>query len=134
MAVQFGRAKHNEKIKIQDCMRYPIWVSAHDERHDEEWQKPIKNKSDVDGEVLRIDNPIITIRVDGQETYGCGYYDGSKGILYAIALWMDEEWVIIEHAEGIEFPLTLVAVPTIKGESNVRFSLTGPGEHATRVR
>lgn len=85
MPVQFGRAKHNEKITIKDCMRYPIWLSAHDDRHDEEWQKPIKNKSDVDTEILRIDNPIIAIRLDGSETYGCAHYDDSKGILYAMA-------------------------------------------------
>ena len=72
MSIAFGRATHIEKIKLQDCLTYPIWVSAHDDSHDEEMQKPITSTADVSDDVLRVDHPSITFKVDGRQWYGTG--------------------------------------------------------------
>ena len=115
-------------MTLQDCLTHPIWVSAHDDRHDEEWQKPIISTSDVTEEVLRVDHPIITFKVEGQECYGCGHYDHQSGHLYAMALMIDDEWVALESVTGLEMPIQFIAVPTIFGRESVQFTLNDVSE------
>ena len=123
MNITFGRAKHMDKITLQDCLRYPIWVSAHDDRHDEESQKPITSTSDVTEDVLQVDRPIITFKVEGQECYGSGHCDHQSGQLYAMALWIGDKWIDLEIVTGLETPIQLIAVPKILGLENVQFTL-----------
>lgn len=135
MAVKFGRAKHDSRITLGDFLRHPIWVSAHDDRHDEEWCKPVVEPDSVTLEVLQVDNPIITLRVVKPDTYATGYYDSERDRVYGIALWLKGKRVLAERAKGIDFPLTLVAVPKILGRPDSVFVLrSAKFYHATRKR
>jgi len=133
MAVKFGRAKRNSRITLADVLRHPVWVSAHDDRHDEEWYKPVVEPASVTRGVLRVNHPIITLRALEPETHATGYYDAEHDRLYGIGLWLKGKWVLSERAKGIDFPLTLVAVPKILGQVEVTFVLGSAKDyHAPR--
>src|SRR5437899_1573612 len=106
MKVKFGRAKHGPKKTLADWLKYPIWVSAHDERHDEEWEKPVVSPTSVTRDVLRVNNPLITLRVKGTDLYAVGYYDHRARQLYGIGLWIDGHGVVVETTNGLHFPMT----------------------------
>ena len=122
MEIKFGRAKHLVRIKLKHVLEHPIWVSAHDERHDEEYEKPIINSDDVTDEIDDL-APIITFKVNGtdEELYGSGCYFHAEGYMYSIAFWRKDHWVGIEKYNNLHLPATFKAVPKIHGESNVKF-------------
>jgi hypothetical protein len=131
-----GKAKPLEKITLDDALRYPIWVWALDEAHlegqDETWQKPVVDESDVTTEMLnRFATVTITLRVAGDDRFASGEYDHETRALSSLAVWHDEEWRLIPDVPGVAFPLELEAVPSILGESSVRFSL--PSTDADRA-
>ncbi len=123
MAVKFGRAKHGPEITLADILRHPIWVSAHDERHDEEWEKPVVSPASVTRDVLRVNNPLITLRLEGTQLFGSGYYDHANRRIYGISLWIEGEGILVEHTKGLRFPMTFVAIPPILRQRDVRFVL-----------
>jgi len=123
MAVAFGRARYWPKVKLEDRIRYPIWVSAHDERHDEEWMKPVVRPLSVTRDVVAVDNPLIALRVAGTDLYAMGYYDHDKGRLYGIGVWIKGKGVVVERSKGLRFPMTLVAIPPILRQRDVEFVL-----------
>src|SRR5262245_51207340 len=116
MNVKFGKARHMEKIKLTDYLKHPIWVSAHDDRHDEEWYKPVVSPAAVTKAVLKVNHPVVLFNVKGTEQYGCGYYDGEQALLYGLALWIKGRWKIAEGIEGLKTPLRLIVVPKILGK------------------
>jgi hypothetical protein len=120
--IEFGKAKRWEKITLDDHFRYPIWTSAHDDRHDEEWDKPIISSREVTQEILEhpLIVPIITVRVRDSEHYGTGNYLHSERELFAICLWCDGRWVALEDT-GLNGPVSFISVPKILGRENVEF-------------
>jgi hypothetical protein len=120
MTIKFGRAKHFEKIRLKDVLRYPIWVSAHDDRHDEEYEKPIVNSNNVTEEIDKL-APIITFKVEGQELYGAAYYSHAEKDMFAIALWVSTQWITLEDYDALQTPATFISVPRIRGETDVKF-------------
>ena len=121
--IKFGRAKHFSKVTLDDHLQHLIWTSAHDDRHDEEWEKPIVSTQDLTQEIVDSDLivPIITIKVEGTEIYGTGWYVHRDGSLFAIAIWGDETWKTLDDAKVVAPNAILISVPTILGEENVRF-------------
>ena len=119
--IKFGRAKHLGMIKLKHVLKHPIWVSAHDERHDEEYEKPIINSNDVTEEIDEL-APIITFKVKGtDDLYGSACFYHAEGYLYSIALWVEDLWVGMEDCDNLELPATFEAIPKIHGESNIKF-------------
>jgi hypothetical protein len=43
-----------------------------------------------------------------------------------IAFWVDNEWQSLKDLYLYEFPITLISIPSIKGESSVKFVLNKP--------
>jgi hypothetical protein len=123
-AVKFGRPKHMEKITLEDCLNNPIWVSAHDERHDEEWLKPVASPSEVTPKVLA-HAPILTFQVKGKEMYGTGYYDHEDGMLFGISLWINGKWEELE-TKVLRPPARFVPLPSILGLEKMSFLWTDP--------
>ena len=140
MAVKFGRAKHNSKLTLDDFMRNPIWVSAHDERHDEEWFKPIMKPTQVTAEILRVNHPILTVRVEGTTIYGTASYSHEDNWLYGFGFWLRNKSVPLtsrtppKKLAPLEFPLTLVPLASILGAQGLRFLLKKPTDHAAKRR
>jgi hypothetical protein len=95
-------------------------VSAHDENYDEEYEKPIVNATDVTESIERL-APIITFKIDGMERYGAAHYSQKEGFLFAIAIWDTDRWVTLDSFTGPDPPLVLVALPTLRGTSDVKF-------------
>ena len=129
MSIKIGRAKSNSKLTIEDWMRHPIWVSAHDGRHDEESFKPVDSTDGVTSEVLRIDAPILALRVIGTELFGTGYYDAKNDRLYCVFFYVGGKWMDPNDAHGLSFPVELESVPTILGKANARFVVSAPSAH-----
>ena len=127
MSIKIGRAKHNSKMTLDDLLRHPIWVSAHDDRHDEEWFKPIDSTEGVTAEVLQIDAPIITMRIVGTELFATGYYDATNDRLYCVAFHISGKWAQPDDPHGPVFPVELESIPAILGKTGARFILHAPG-------
>ena len=121
--IKFGRAKHSSKVTVDDHLKHLIWTSAHDERHDEEWEKPIVSTQEVTREIVDSDLivPIITIQVAGTEIYGTGWYLHRDSSLFAIALWHEGQWKTLDDAKVVEAGAILVSVPKLLGQEHVRF-------------
>jgi hypothetical protein len=126
--IQYGRAKHFSKVKLQDHQKHLIWTSAHDERHDEEWEKPIVGASDVSQEIIDcpVVVPIITLRVDGTDLFGTGWYLHKDRELFAIAVWHEERWKDLIYGRAFKPPAVFISVPSILGEKDVRFTWDDP--------
>jgi hypothetical protein len=123
-------------VNLGDHLKHLIWTSAHGGRHDEESEKPIINTNEVTQEIIDhpLIVPIITIRVEGTETYGTAWYLHRDRVIFAIALWHDGRWTALGRVSGLPSPTFFVAVPKILGESNVRFRCDDPlAERALRV-
>lgn len=120
MTIRFGRAKRFDKIRLKDVLKYPIWVSAHDDRHDEEYEKPIVNTDNVTEEIDKL-APIITFKVEGQELYGAGYYSHADSYMFALAVWVLDQWITLEDYDALQTPVTFVSIPQIRGETDVKF-------------
>lgn len=119
---KFGESKPLESITLDDVLAHPIWVWAIDEEdkpgQDETWQKPVINTSDVSHHLV---DPIITIRIKGRDIHGSATYNHRRKMLNGISLWIDGKWVGLREAKDIPHPLFLIAIPTIRGKSNMEF-------------
>jgi hypothetical protein len=134
--IQFGKAKHISKITLADVIRYPVWTSAHDDRHDEEWEKPVVSTTDVTQEILEdpLIAPIITLRTENSDLWISAWYAHDKQEIFAITAWHEDEWTALAYLKGLVPPLVLVSLPKILNESDVRFRCVDfPSESATRI-
>ncbi len=132
--LRFGRAKHDEKTKLEDHLRHPIWVSAHDDRHDEEWYKPIVSTTDVSQKVLDHDVPIITVKLEGTDVVGIAYYWAEEDQIADIVLWDRKQWRPLREVVRVKYPAVFMAVPSILGEENVRFRVKKQDGRGRRIR
>jgi hypothetical protein len=121
--IRFGRAKQFSDVTIDDCIKYPIWTSAHDERHDEESEKPIVSSNEVTQEIIShpLIVPIITLKVRDTDLLGTGWYLHNERKLFAIAVWHGGEWRALGDIESLTPPVVFVSIPRILGEENVGF-------------
>ena len=121
--IQYGRAKHFSKVTLQDHERYLIWTSAHDERHDEQWEKPIISATEVTQEIVEcpVIVPIITVKVQDTDLLGTAWYLHKDREIFAIAVWHEGRWKDLLYGGALKPPTVFVSVPKIMGEENVRF-------------
>ena len=134
--IEYGKAKHFSKVKLQDHLKNFIWTSAHDETHDEEWEKPIVGACDVTQEIIDcpVVVPIITLRVEGTDLFGTAWYLHKDRELFAIAVWHEERWNDLIYGTTLKPPAVFVSVPTILGQKDVRFIWDDPkDEKAFRI-
>jgi len=121
MSYEVGKPKSLDDIRLENCIKYPIWEFALDEEdvpgQDETWQRPIIS-SDVTEDMY---NPIITFAVKGTQMYGSGTYDHARGILTGNAIWIDGRWVILTKVPNLLTPAVFVALPSIRGVHSVQF-------------
>lgn len=126
--LRFGRAKHNVKIALADHLKHPIWVSAHDDRHDEEWYKPIVSTTDVGDKVIEFDVPIITVKLEGTDLVGTAYYWADQDRVSFPAFWVGRKWQQLSDLPKVKYPAILVSLPSIQGHNDVRFRLKKRGD------
>src|SRR5260221_1850190 len=121
--IRFGRARQFSDVTIDDHIKYPIWASAHDDRHDEESEKPIVSSSDVTDEIIShpLIVPIITLRIRDSELLGTGWYLHAERELFAISGWQAGRWKALTDAGGLAPPVVYVSIPPILGEEGVEF-------------
>lgn len=134
--IQYGRAKHFSKVTLQDHQKHLIWTSAHDDRHDEEWEKPIVSTSEVTQEVIDcpVIVPIITLRIEGTDLFGTGWFLHKDREIFAISIWQEDRWRALADVAALLPPTTFISVPKILGVEGVRFVCTNlRDEKATRV-
>src|SRR4051794_833217 len=113
MSIRFGRAKHLLKITLEDIVRHPIWVSAHDDRHDEEWLKPVDSPEGVTAELLRVSgSATIALRLANQDGFAIAPFLRDR--LFCVVFCIGGKWVE-PSGSGLRFPVQLEAVPTIFG-------------------
>lgn len=122
MGYKTGKAKSLDDITLEDVIKYPIWVWAWGEEGtegtDETWQKPIIDTTNVTENIF---TPIITIRVKNTIYYGSGEYNKDTDQLKSLSIWKDDQWIDVREFTAVPTPLNFVAVPMIKGVSNVEF-------------
>ncbi|MCI0361216.1 MAG: hypothetical protein L0211_22270 [Planctomycetaceae bacterium] len=126
--LRFGRAKREEKRVLADHVKHPIWVSAHDDRHDEEWYKPIVSTTDVSEQVIEFDVPIITVKLAGTDLVGTAYYWAEGDAISDVLLWVDRRWRRLVELPKVKYPAVLVSMPAIRGDDDVRFRVKKRGD------
>jgi hypothetical protein len=135
MALKFGTPKSLDDISIQDVETHPIWVwvweaGLEDQAEDETWQCPVIDASDVSSAMTE---PVITLRVNGGAAIGSASYNAELDQLEAISIWEGDTWVGVQEST-LPTPLSLVAVPTIRGIPNAEFACNDPAaDRASRV-
>ena len=135
--VIFGKSKCIDNIRLEEVLRHPIWVWALDEEgiqgQDETWQKPVINTTDVSESVAdQLTGTIIAFKVVGTELYGSGDYDHRFGTIGCPWIWDDEGPMELRDIADLTIPVIFEAVPTICGESGVRFACPTPGAWEAR--
>ena len=135
MELKFGPPKSLEDISVEDVQAHPIWVwvweaGLEGEAEDETWQCPVISHSDVTSEMTE---PVITLRVNGGAAVGSASYNAELDELEAISIWEEDTWVLVQKC-SLPAPLSLIAVPTIRGVANVEFICDDPDtDRAKRV-
>lgn len=122
MALQFGEPRALDDIKLDDVMRYPIWLyaweaGAQDKAGHETWQCPVTNATDVTPDMVE---PIVTLHVKGTHLVASASYNAEQDQLEAISVWSDGAWASMADA-GLRLPVCLVPVPSIHGQPDVHF-------------
>jgi len=122
MPYKTGKAKSLDDITLEDVLSCPIWEWALDEEgevgQDETWQRPVIDKNDVTEE---IDSPIITLKVKETGGYASGEYDHEGKLIRAIAFWENSSWTLPQDYSQSGFPLTLISLASINGQSGCEF-------------
>lgn len=133
--IRFGRAKQFSKATLKDHQDHLIWTSAHDERHDEEWEKPIVSASEVTQEIIDcpVIVPIITIHIEATGLFGTAWYLHKDREIFAVSVWHENRWKDLLYGKALAPPIVFVSVPKILGEDNVRFLWNDPS-HDKAVR
>jgi len=112
----FGESKLIDDLSLGDIKEYPIWVQfIHKGRTH---VKPVINSQNVTDDLTE---PIIGFHIEGSGLYGSADYDRDSESLTNLTLWIDGAWVLIQDTSELTPPLTLVAVPQIKGRKNAKF-------------
>lgn len=129
MPYKTGKAKSLDDITLDDVLSYPIWEWAPDEAgeegQDETWQRPVIDKNEVTEE---IDSPIITLKVKETGGYASGEYDHAGKLVRAIAFWDNNSWTLPQDFSQAGFPLTLISLASINGQSGCAFIYQSPDE------
>src|ERR1700688_1316302 len=101
--IRFGRAKHFSKVTLDDHNKHPIWTSAHDDEHDEEWEKPIISSREVTQEILThpLIVPIITVGIEGTDLFGTAWYLHNEHKIFAISMWQEKQWRTLSDVAGL---------------------------------
>ena len=129
MKFEFGAPKALDDISLQDAMNHPIWLWAWEaglegEVEDETWQCPVLNTSDVTDAMTE---PVVTLRIEGNDVIGSASYNAELDQLEAISIWENGAWTGIQETT-LATPITLIAVPSIRGVTGVRFVCSEPDE------
>ena len=134
--IKFGRVKRGSETTLQDHLEHLVWTSAHGGRYDEECERPIVSTDEVTGEIVdhELIVPVITIRLEGGDVHGTAWYLHKDRMIFAIALWVDGRWAMLDAVPDLPLPTIFVAVPPILGRAGVRFLREPPpSERATRM-
>lgn len=125
---QYGEPKHVDDLTLEDFVTYPIWeMYLEDEENyaEFEWYRPVLNATDV---TKSLDFSRILLKDKHSETWFCAQVCIKNNKLDDCDLWRWNEEN--DEFEGYDpdknSPLTLVAIPTIKGVENCEFNLGTP--------
>jgi HEAT repeat protein len=126
--IEFGKARNFfRKVKPKDALKHPIWAWTFDDEpgHDEETVKPVTNTDDV---TPRLGQWVlsITLKVEGTDTVGMGWYEHDRAALTQLTVWQGERFAALDEVEGLSYPLTLTSVAKIWGRDNVQFICEDP--------
>ena len=102
---------------------YGHWMKRRSRDRTETWQKPVINTTDLSRSLERAYICVIAIKVVSTDICGSGDYDHATGSLSGISLWYDGDWAEIGNVDELEAPLEFEAIPSIFGETGVRFAV-----------
>ena len=129
MQNQYGAAKANIDITLQDLLAHPIWLwcltlDLPDEDDgpldgDETWMRPLLSSADVTPEMVQ---PMIRLAIKGTEFHASGLYDHATGSLDAICVYPPGGPTQPQRVQGLSSPIIYVAAPTISDVAGVEFS------------
>ena len=135
--IRFGRIRRYSDATLDDHLRHLVWTSVHGGGHDEECERPIVSTNEVTQEIVDapLIVPVVTVRVEGTDLFGTGWYLHRDRMLFAISLWDGGRWVALDSAaQPPPDPTVFVALPPILGQGSVRFLREPPpSERALRI-
>jgi hypothetical protein len=135
MPLRFGRPKHLREIALEDFLRYPVWIDAHDEKkYDEEWRKPVVEPASQVVEEILMFCPDVLFKVEGTSFQGTGVYVHSGNCLFSPDVWIDGSPFGIHRdgpkklAQTLRYPAILIVVPAILDQHDLRFKWNSPAD------
>ena len=151
--ITYGRSKPNEDLTWSDLNGHPIWIWAVDEEtvpgQDETWVKPITSHDDVRGALLDY-VPRLVLAVEGTGYVALGDFfaannavgdfilessqpgAGPSDFVQQIQVHSAAGFVSEDAVRALDFPVTLRAVPAIRGTADVRFLWRSPDDWLAR--
>ena len=151
--ITYGRSKPNSDLTLADVRRHAIWIWAVDEEtvpgQDETWVKPVTSHTDVTEDLIAY-VPRVVLIVQGTEYLALGDFFAAGDIVgnhilqsvHPDAQPSDFVQQVQLHAAGgvvdedslqdLEYPITLEAIPSVRGDPGVRFLWPGPADWIAR--
>lgn len=120
--IQKGPAKLFEEVSLTDVLTHPIWITTFNESgigDNEIYQRPLLDIENVTDDLAEV---WTTLRVKGScHIAFAQLYKHHR--LNKILIWHNNDWTAADEIPDLKAPLTLIAVPKIKGAAKVEFLL-----------
>jgi hypothetical protein len=120
------------KVRLEDCIKHPIWVSTYEEDKaaEDAVRAVISRDPNVSSDVLRkFLEAVVTFKVSGTDVYGIGTYEREDDALSSVRFWSGKRWDS-KFPSGLSAPLTLEPLCRILGKRDVRFTLRKVGDRS----
>ena len=151
--ISFGKSRPNQGLTYDDVVRHPIWIWAVDEENapgqDETWVKPITSHADVTEELFAC-VPRIALTVPGTDWTALGDFWAARDVVgdhilrnidpdapptdIVSAIQMHDKGGIVSAKviRELVFPVTFLAIPTIRGKAGLQFGWNRPEDPIAR--
>ncbi len=119
----FGKAKSLDSITGKDVIDNKLWIwvweANLEETYPEDYQVPVFGINNLEDIFVE---PIITLYVKGYDSIiASASYDFSRDCLYAISVWYNDEWLLLNNCSFLKEPIELITSIMIKNQENRRF-------------
>jgi len=116
-------------MTMADFDVHPIWFHLPSENPEIDFVfVPVLGAHEITDEVCAQRAPHFSLQIENSDFRCSAYYDKDKDTVFAIALWMLEEWRGFTYVDAPRTPVVLVARVPILGARERRFRYRSPSD------